>query len=79
MSYNEEELEANKKALKDVSFFDLFNPNQPRSESDLQAKRLSICQTCEFFRPIPQTCKKCGCFMKLKVTLDNARCPLHKW
>lgn len=79
MAYSEEEFEANQKALRDVNFFDLFNPNQPRSENDKQAYRLSICEKCEFFRHSSRTCKKCGCFMNLKVTLDNARCPLHKW
>ncbi len=79
MTYSEEEFEANKQALRDVNFFDLFNPSQPRAESEKQAQRLAICQTCEFFRPTSQTCKKCGCFMQLKVTLDNARCPVHKW
>jgi uncharacterized paraquat-inducible protein A len=79
MAYSDDELEANKKALRDVNFFDLFNPNQPRSDNDVQSERLAICETCEFFRHTSQTCKKCGCFMKLKVTLDNARCPMHKW
>jgi len=63
----------------DVKVWDLFNPNEPRSPEELAASRLKICQTCEWFRPKTQTCKKCGCFMKLKTTLENAKCPLEKW
>lgn len=63
----------------DVKPWDLINPNQPRSPKDLALYRLSICETCEFFRPKSQTCKKCGCFMRLKTTLENAKCPMGKW
>ena len=61
---------------KDVKPWDLLNPNQPRSPEDLAAYRLEICKTCPFFREKTQTCKKCGCFMKLKTTLENAKCPI---
>jgi hypothetical protein len=40
---------------------------------------LEICKTCEFFRKGNQTCKKCGCFMKLKTKLEKATCPIGKW
>lgn len=64
---------------RDVKPWDLLNPNQPRTPEDIAAYRLEICKACDFFRPRTQTCRKCGCFMKLKTTLENAKCPLEKW
>ena len=63
----------------DVKVWDIFNPNQPRSSEELSESRLAICRECPAFRHNTQTCKKCGCFMKLKTTLENARCPIGKW
>jgi hypothetical protein len=63
----------------DVKFIDLFNPNQPRSEKELKRYRLSICVTCEFYDKLQKRCKKCGCFMQLKTTLAQAKCPEGKW
>jgi hypothetical protein len=64
---------------KDVKPWDLLNPNSPRSQEELVAYRLEICRGCPFFRKLSQTCKKCGCFMTLKTTLKNAKCPVDKW
>lgn len=63
----------------DVKPWDLLNSNSPRSEEDLVNSRLEICRSCEFFRARTETCKKCGCFMKLKTKLHNAKCPIGKW
>jgi hypothetical protein len=63
----------------DVKPWDLLNPNQPRSQEELVNSRLKICRGCEFFRPKTETCRKCGCFMKLKTMLENAKCPIDKW
>jgi hypothetical protein len=63
----------------DVKPWDLLNPNQPRSGEELKEYRLNICGGCEFYRARTNQCKKCGCFMKLKTTLENAKCPLGKW
>lgn len=51
----------------------------PRTPEELAESRLKICQSCKAFRPLTQTCKKCGCFMKMKVQLEKAYCPLDKW
>jgi len=64
---------------RDVKPWDLLNPNMARSPEELALYRLEICKTCPFFRPKSQTCKKCGCFMKLKTTLEKAKCPIGKW
>lgn len=65
--------------MDDVKPWDLLNPNEPRSPEELSEYRLSICKGCEHFRQVAQTCKKCGCFMKLKTTLEKARCPIGRW
>ena len=61
-----------------VSSYDLFN-GSPRSPEEVAAHRLEICKGCDFFRPMTQTCKKCGCFMAAKSMLANAKCPVGKW
>lgn len=63
----------------DVKFTDLFDPNQPRSDQELIESRLKICNGCAAFRKHTQRCSKCGCFMKLKSTLRQAKCPIGKW
>jgi len=57
----------------------LLNPNAPRTPEGLATARLEICQSCDWFRQRSQTCRKCGCFMKLKTQLEEAKCPLGKW
>jgi hypothetical protein len=64
---------------KDVTFGDLFDPSQPRSNRELIESRLKICNECEWFNKRLAKCRKCGCFMKLKTTLQEAKCPIEKW
>lgn len=63
----------------DVEFTDLFDPRQRRATQETIDARMSICNECPFFRSNMKRCDKCGCFMKLKTTLDRARCPIGKW
>ena len=63
----------------DVKVCDLLNPNQPRSDEEIREYRLGICRGCEFFKPRFEKCGKCGCFMRAKAMLDNAKCPIGKW
>ena len=63
----------------DVSIWDLLNPNMPRSERIEMERRYAICQECPFFMKGSKRCSKCGCFMKLKTSLEQAKCPVHKW
>lgn len=58
--------------------WDLLNGSE-RSPEEIAAYRLSICQGCEFFSKTASRCKKCGCFMKLKTTLQKSKCPVGKW
>lgn len=64
---------------KDVTFFDLFDPREQRSDKELIEQRLAICNQCPAFNKNLAKCKKCGCFMKLKTTLQEAKCPIGKW
>jgi hypothetical protein len=63
---------------KDVRPWDLIN-GSPRSQEELAEYRLEICKACPAYRPRTNTCKKCGCFMKLKTQLEHAKCPVGKW
>jgi hypothetical protein len=65
--------------VSDVTFGDLFDPNQPRSNRELIESRLKICNECEWFNKRLANCRKCGCFMKLKTTLQEAKCPIERW
>jgi len=76
MGYNQ--YMANDNDPKDVTIWNLID-GSPRSDGDLSESRLEICKGCEFFRPRTQTCMKCGCFMKAKSMLLNAKCPIGKW
>ena len=64
---------------KDVKFTDLFDPTQPRSDKELIEARLEICKACPFLDKRITKCRKCGCYMKLKTTLERAKCPMGKW
>jgi hypothetical protein len=53
--------------------------NRLLAPRDTQLARLEECKKCEFYEPNDQRCKKCGCFMKFKVTMSYEKCPLDKW
>jgi len=41
--------------------------------------RIDLCKSCEhYFRPTG-SCKKCGCFMKIKASIGIMKCPIDKW
>jgi hypothetical protein len=62
----------------DAKVWDLFN-GSVRTTEEIAQYRFEICNGCEFFRKATTQCKKCGCFMKLKTTLEKAKCPIGKW
>jgi hypothetical protein len=62
----------------DVKPWDLLKSGN-RTPEEISVYRLEICKGCEFYRKLSNTCKKCGCFMKLKTTLEHAKCPIGKW
>lgn len=48
-------------------------------------ERLSICrgssknEPCEYYFRPTGSCKKCGCFVRLKTRIANQSCPINKW
>jgi hypothetical protein len=41
--------------------------------------RMEVCEGCDRYRQDSQTCEICGCFMPLKTTMGNMKCPIDKW
>lgn len=64
---------------KPVRPWDLFNAKKPKLSKEFQKERMDICLGCPELIKLTQTCKKCGCFMKAKTQLAEARCPIGKW
>jgi len=46
---------------------------------DVSKQRMEICKNCDFYKESSQTCEQCGCFMPLKTTMSNMKCPIDKW
>ena len=44
-----------------------------------QQYRMEICKTCEFYDEESNRCKECGCYLKQKVKIAGAWCPIFKW
>jgi len=58
--------------------WDLLNEKVGRVSEQKADKRYSICKDCEYLGKF-SFCKRCGCNMRLKVTLPNAFCPAGFW
>jgi hypothetical protein len=41
--------------------------------------RMEICESCDRYNAKTETCTLCQCFMPLKTTMANMRCPLDLW
>jgi hypothetical protein len=48
-------------------------------EANTPKERLLICSDCDHLFQPTYTCKKCGCFMKVKVQLRKSECPIGLW
>ena len=68
-----------KKKLGDTRPWDALNPRVEKVSDDVANIRLGICEECPSLLKVTHQCKECGCFMKLKVKLEAATCPLGKW
>lgn len=42
-------------------------------------ERWAKCKGCTFLTKHTNRCRKCGCFMKVKVKLKDAKCPIGIW
>lgn len=47
--------------------------------AEIQEYRYAICKECPFLYKPTDTCKKCGCFMKIKTHMPQVSCPAGKW
>ena len=56
-----------------LSLFSGFN------KREISKKRMKICKACDCFISKTNKCNECGCFMKVKVKLKKAECPMGKW
>ena len=48
-------------------------------DKDSAQARFDTCKQCEHFFKPTNSCKVCGCFMKAKVKLFAAECPVGEW
>lgn len=63
-------------SIKDTAKRLLEDPSvAPRA---VAAERLTICEGCDRYTK-KKTCELCQCFMPLKTTMSNMRCPLDLW
>jgi rRNA maturation endonuclease Nob1 len=46
---------------------------------EIQQERYNICTSCDKLYKPTDTCKVCGCFMKVKTWMPEQKCPINKW
>jgi hypothetical protein len=68
-----------KKKVGSTRPWDFINPSTEYATKDEENTRFAICESCPSLINPTKQCKECGCFMKLKVKLKQATCPLGKW
>ena len=44
-----------------------------------QDRRMALCLECDQYNAVKQSCRKCGCRMKLKTSWALEKCPLGLW
>jgi hypothetical protein len=67
-----------KKKLGTTRPWDVVNPENLTTEEE-STSRYATCEVCPSLLKVTHQCKECGCFMKIKVKLKEATCPLGKW
>lgn len=58
---------------------DMMAPNFLHEKYAVADARLNVCKSCSEYVEATTQCKQCGCFMRFKTMLPNAKCPLSKW
>ena len=53
--------------------------NRFLTNTEVYKERLEICRGCEHYFSLTGTCKKCGCFMRVKAKISTMTCPERKW
>jgi len=46
---------------------------------EIREERYNTCLSCEHLFQPTQSCKKCGCFVRVKTWLPSQYCPIRKW
>ena len=67
-----------KKAQGTTRPWDLLQSDN-KTTDEIAGQRYEICKACPELIKLTKQCKKCGCFMNLKVKLAEAACPIGKW
>jgi len=49
-----------------------------RSEEEIN-NIMKICESCELYNLESQSCLKCGCKLKTKISWAEQKCPIGKW
>tara|TARA_R110000782_G_scaffold186862_1_gene277048 strand:+ start:15199 stop:15615 length:417 start_codon:yes stop_codon:yes gene_type:complete len=53
--------------------------NKFLTSKEVYNDRLKICKSCEYYFKPTGTCKRCGCFMRIKAKIAPVSCPVNKW
>lgn len=51
----------------------------PKASTEIQGRRLMICESCDVLDPATRRCKSCGCPVKRKAAWADSFCPLGEW
>lgn len=49
------------------------------ASEEVAVARLSTCSACDKLYRATWQCKKCGCFVKVKVKFADQTCPIGNW
>ena len=63
----------------DLDLYGLSSIVSGQVSKEVAKKRLDHCKDCTFLIKKINRCKKCGCFMSLKVKFKGAKCPIGIW
>ena len=58
---------------------DMLNLKTKRVDDITKESRMSTCLSCPEIIKLTKQCKKCGCFMDFKTSLEASKCPIGKW
>lgn len=61
-----------------VTPLSLLNPAAYSHDKQQTLDRWRVCRDCDRLDAAFR-CKECGCFMKAKVRLSDASCPMGRW
>lgn len=58
---------------------DAVTGNLEFADDDTIRKRRSLCDACEVRNTTVDMCTVCGCFIALKIKLQESTCPMELW